>query len=224
MFQSRQLQDILFICIMISLCRAFRYHRNGPRTLTSKLFSSTASLGESKGFLAVHVRGKIVDSYGASFYRNTLANAKSSVLEPGISRFDVLRSIGDPNNFLLIEVYNSKTGPDEHKLTKHYNSWRDAVAPMMAEPRSAVKYTTIFPSPSNWLTDKAAGDIKIESYSDTLPWQADPHGGQANGGSMLAVIVDIEVKPGAEMAFIEATIQNCENSIKEVKSYNCGHS
>ena len=32
-----------------------------------------------------------------------------------------------------------------HKQTAHYAKWRDAVASMMAEPRSSVKYNAVFP-------------------------------------------------------------------------------
>ena len=32
---------------------------------------------------------------------------------------------------------------------------------------------------------------------------------------MLAVVVDIEVAKGSEALFIDATIENCQNSLKE---------
>ena len=126
---------------MISLCKALRSHRSTLTGCARKLFSSMNIAESAKGgYLAVHVRGKIFEGLSIPFYQQTLDNAKSSIFEPGISRFDVLRNIEDPNDFLLIEVYNSQTGPDEHKLTKHYNSWRDAVAPMMAQPRSSLQH------------------------------------------------------------------------------------
>ena len=40
--------------------------------------------------------------------------------------------------------------PAAHKETKHYLAWRDAVASMMAEPRTSVKFTNLFPSDSEW--------------------------------------------------------------------------
>ena len=65
--------------------------------------------------------------------------ADRSVQEPGIARFDVIQQLDDPTRFVLVEVYRSSTDPMEHKKTTHYQAWRDAVAEMMAEPRSSVK-------------------------------------------------------------------------------------
>jgi autoinducer 2-degrading protein len=51
---------------------------------------------------------------------------------------------------VLVEVYRSSGDPGEHKKTTHYQTWRDTVAEMMAEPRSSVKYDHIFPDDSSW--------------------------------------------------------------------------
>ena len=44
--------------------------------------------------------------------------------------------------------------PDEapagHKKTEHYRRWRDTVEEMMAEPRSNVKYDSVFPEEADW--------------------------------------------------------------------------
>jgi hypothetical protein len=53
-------------------------------------------------------------------------------------------------NTALIEVYRTPDDPAEHKKTAHYQAWRDAVAEMMAEPRSSVKYANIFPNDKGW--------------------------------------------------------------------------
>jgi alcohol dehydrogenase class IV/quinol monooxygenase YgiN len=181
----------------------------------------------ASGYLAVHVKGKITPGHGDcdKFYQNSLQNARNSVLETGISRFDVLNRIDDVNEFLLIEVYNTATGPDEHKQTAHYNSWRDGVASLMAQPRAATKYSTIFPPLSNWKTDAAASNIDTEAaYMKALPWNYEPFtslsssksaGTSPSASSMLAVVVDVEVTEGSEAAFIEATLANCKCSIKE---------
>eukprot|EP01041_Mallomonas_annulata_P006533 gene6533-13227_t len=165
--------------------------------------------------LAVHVKGSITTGSSNLFYENTLLNAKSSVLEKGISRFDVLRSVDDSDEFLLIEVYNNPSGPDEHKKTSHYNSWREEVAPIMARPRSAVKYNTIFPPMSEWKTDSSASAIDISSYMSKLPWDKPSSSNLYSDGSMFAVIVNIQVTSGSESKFIEATLKNCKASLKE---------
>lgn len=89
----------------------------------------------------VHVKPDAVDD----FKRASLANARESVKEPGIARFDVLQQQDDPTRFLLVEIYRTAEGPAAHKETKHYQVWRDTVAPMMAEPRSSIKFANVFP-------------------------------------------------------------------------------
>jgi (4S)-4-hydroxy-5-phosphonooxypentane-2,3-dione isomerase len=72
------------------------------------------------------------------------------VQEPGIARFDVIQQQDDPTRFVLVEVYRSPEAAAAHKETAHYARWRDTVAPMMAEPRSSVKYNNAFPGDQGW--------------------------------------------------------------------------
>jgi autoinducer 2-degrading protein len=88
-----------------------------------------------------HVKPEYVDTFRAACREN----ASHSVREPGVARFDVLQEEGDPTRFLLIEVYRDPTAPAAHKGTVHYLRWKDAVAGMMAEPRSSVRYDWIQP-------------------------------------------------------------------------------
>jgi quinol monooxygenase YgiN len=85
-----------------------------------------------------------------AFRLATIENARQSVREPGIARFDVVQRIDDPNRFVLVEVYRDAEAPARHKETAHYAKWRDAVAPMMAEPRTSEKYTNVFPDEAGW--------------------------------------------------------------------------
>ena len=89
----------------------------------------------------VHVKPECVEAFKAA----TLENARQSVREPGIARFDVVQQADDPTRFVLVEVYRTPDAPAAHKETKHYQVWRDAVAPMMAEPRTSVKFANVFP-------------------------------------------------------------------------------
>jgi hypothetical protein len=59
------------------------------------------------------------------------------VRESGVARFDVIQQLDDLTRFVLVEVCHSSDDPAEHKKTAHYQTWRDTVAEMMAEPRSA---------------------------------------------------------------------------------------
>ena len=94
----------------------------------------------------VHVKPDAVDAFRAA----TVANARASVQEPGIARFDVVQTADDPTRFVLVEVYRTPEAPGAHKETAHYKTWRDAVADLMAEPRTSVKYTNVFPADSAW--------------------------------------------------------------------------
>jgi len=89
----------------------------------------------------VHVKPESVEE----FSRATVENARASVQEPGIVRFDLVRQQDDATRFVLIEIYRDAEAAAAHKLTAHYAKWRDVVAPMMAEPRSSVKYNAILP-------------------------------------------------------------------------------
>jgi (4S)-4-hydroxy-5-phosphonooxypentane-2,3-dione isomerase len=94
----------------------------------------------------VHVKSESIDA----FKKASLSNAQESVQEPGIARFDVIQDQADPCHFVLIEVYRTVDDPARHKQTAHYQTWRDAVAEMMAQPRSAVKFDSCFPDDQGW--------------------------------------------------------------------------
>jgi quinol monooxygenase YgiN len=94
----------------------------------------------------VHVKPEFLDA----FKEATIENARNSVQEPGIARFDVIQQMDDPTRFVLVEVYRTNADPGKHKETAHYAKWRDTVAEMMAEPRSSVKYDNVFPDDEGW--------------------------------------------------------------------------
>ena len=62
----------------------------------------------------------------------------------------MLQDATDATRFLLVEVYRNVEATVAHKETAHYQAWRDRVAPMMAEPRSSVKYQNLFPDDTGW--------------------------------------------------------------------------
>jgi (4S)-4-hydroxy-5-phosphonooxypentane-2,3-dione isomerase len=95
--------------------------------------------------LVVHVHVRVKPESLEAFKRATLENAQASVQEPGIARFDVMQQQDDPTRFVLTEAYRTSDAPAKHKETAHYAKWRDTVAPMMAEARSSVKFTNLFP-------------------------------------------------------------------------------
>ena len=100
--------------------------------------------------LSVHVHVHVKPESVADFRQATIENARSSFQEPGIARFDVVEQQDDATRFVLIEGYRTPDAQAAHRETAHYARWRDAVAPMMAEPRQSVKYNAVFPDPQGW--------------------------------------------------------------------------
>ena len=94
----------------------------------------------------VHVKNDQIEAFKVA----TIENARSSLEEPGIARFDVVRQRDDPTRFVLVEAYHTPDDPARHKETAHYQKWRDTVADMMAEPRSSIKCDNIFPDEPGW--------------------------------------------------------------------------
>jgi autoinducer 2-degrading protein len=100
--------------------------------------------------LIVHVHVHVKPEFIAAFRDASLENARQSVQESGIARFDVMQQSDDRSRFVLVEVYRTAAAPGAHKETAHYAKWRDTVADMMAEPRSSVKYENLFPADEGW--------------------------------------------------------------------------
>jgi len=103
-----------------------------------------------ESLVIVHVHVQVKPDAVEAFRAATLDNARTSVKEPGIARFDVVQSVEDPTRFVLVEVYRSPEAPAAHKETAHYQRWRDAVADLMAEPRTPARYVNVFPDDRGW--------------------------------------------------------------------------
>lgn len=87
-----------------------------------------------------HVKAEYVEAFKAA----CVDNASNSNREPGIARFDVIQQADDPTRFVLYEAYRTTDGQARHRETAHYARWRDTVVDMMAEPRTPVKFESIF--------------------------------------------------------------------------------
>lgn len=98
----------------------------------------------------VHVFIHVKTGQVENFKTATIANARESLKEPGIARFDCIQQQDDPTRFVLVEVYRTADDPARHKETLHYQTWRDTVADMMAEPRTSIKYSNVFPDEKGW--------------------------------------------------------------------------
>ena len=95
-----------------------------------------------------HVKPEFVDAFRAA----CIENARNSVREPGIARFDVVQQQDDPTRFVLVEVYRTPDDPVQHRDTAHYKAWAQIVAEqdMLAEPRGKLVYGNVFPDDVGW--------------------------------------------------------------------------
>lgn len=94
----------------------------------------------------VHVKPDQIEAFKAA----TLENARNSLKEPGIARFDVIQQADDPTRFVLVEVYRTADDLARHKETVHYNRWRETIEPILAEPRTRTVYANVFPDEEDW--------------------------------------------------------------------------
>jgi (4S)-4-hydroxy-5-phosphonooxypentane-2,3-dione isomerase len=94
----------------------------------------------------VHVKPDQVEAFKAA----SVENARQSVQEAGIARFDVLQQQSEPTLFVLVEAYRTPADLDRHKQTAHYQTWREVVGPMMAEARNGVLFDNVYPEEAGW--------------------------------------------------------------------------
>jgi quinol monooxygenase YgiN len=100
----------------------------------------------------IHVHVHVQPDGVEAFLAATLVNASNSLREPGIARFDIIQQQDDPTRFVLVEAYRTTDAIAAHKETAHYAAWRDAVAPLMAAPRSSVRLANVFPADDEYGT------------------------------------------------------------------------
>ena len=125
----------------MSLC-LFMFH--------ARIHTIVIMLQVSCFFDICHVHVHVKEGCEEAFCAASLENARNSVQEPGVARFDVCQQNDAPTRFVLVEVYRDDEAPVAHKETAHYQTWRDTVADMMAEPRQAVKFSNCFPNDDDW--------------------------------------------------------------------------
>ena len=74
-----------------------------------------------------------------------LLSSATPLQEPGNLRFDLLQDPEEPTKFIFYEMYETEEAVAAHKQTAHYQTWRDTVADMMAQPRKGQKMTVHAP-------------------------------------------------------------------------------
>ena len=103
----------------------------------------------------VQVYAQVKLEHVDAFREASVENARESLKEPGVARFDLVQEVDDPTRFALLEVYRSEADTAKHKETPHYAKWRDTVESMLAEPRSRTRYRNLAPDDPGWETPGA---------------------------------------------------------------------
>src|SRR3569833_2498961 len=118
--------------------------RMGP-IQQDRLWSRAGRMMDHKNDMyIVHVHIQVKPGTEEAFMAACLENARNSVQEAGVARFDVLRDTADPARFVLMEAYRNVAANAKHKETAHYAKWRDTVEDMMVTPRTRAMYDNLF--------------------------------------------------------------------------------
>ena len=96
--------------------------------------------------LVAHIHIHIKPEFVQAFIDATIENARNSVQEPGVARFDFFQLNDDPTRFILNEVYRHPDAPTAHRASAHYKKWFETVKDMMAEERARSLMTNLFPA------------------------------------------------------------------------------
>ena len=80
-----------------------------------------------------------------TFLIEVCANARESLKEPGVRRFEVLQHSDYPDKFMLYEVYENSEALEAHRKTPQFKRWQDYGVPLLAVPRERVLYKPVFP-------------------------------------------------------------------------------
>jgi autoinducer 2-degrading protein len=96
--------------------------------------------------ISIRVKPECIEAFQAA----SIENARGSLREPGVVRFDFLQDKDDPAHFVLYEVYHTPEDPASHRQTAHYQAWAEAVADMMSEPRTRAFFANVHPPDAEW--------------------------------------------------------------------------
>ena len=85
----------------------------------------------------------IKPNYIEKFKEIVSINVRNSRKEEGIISFDVIQSVDDPTEFVLIEIYKNPEAQIGHRQTEHYKAFKAAVADLQNKPYKVGSFHTI---------------------------------------------------------------------------------
>lgn len=94
----------------------------------------------------MHINIRVKPEFVEEFKQVCVENAKQSIKEPLIKRFDVLQQADDPTHFILVEAYADESGIEAHRKTAHYNKWKAEAERMLDGERTRMKFNPVWPA------------------------------------------------------------------------------
>ena len=94
-----------------------------------------------------YIRSDQAEAYKAA----TLENARNTILEPGVIRFDVFQDASDPTHFSLLEVYEDLAARDTHLQTEHFLKWKDIYLQTQERRGNGDEFNALFPDEKMWV-------------------------------------------------------------------------
>ncbi len=93
-----------------------------------------------------YIKPELIEEYKAA----TLENARKTVLEPGVIRFDVFQDATNPAHFSLFEVYRDTAARDAHLQTDHFLKWKDVYLQTQERKGNGDEFNALFPDENSW--------------------------------------------------------------------------
>jgi quinol monooxygenase YgiN len=170
-------------------------------------------------YLAVHRKGVLTEGSSDVFYKATLECASKVMSEPDIARLDLLRSVVNEDEFLIIEVFKDRrSGTVDFKhAQQYYEDWRAVAEPLMAAPPASSSYTPLFPTSVMWDTSKTCSVENVAVYQTQRPWSGQPLEQSPDGsqGGMLASLYEITVPKRSEDKLVTDALRWCRTAVKD---------
>ncbi len=93
-----------------------------------------------------YIKPEMVEAYKAA----TLENARKTIAEPGIVRFDVFQDAEDPTHFSLLEIYRDEAAREAHLQTGHFKAWAEVYYATRERVGNGNEFTALFPDEKEW--------------------------------------------------------------------------
>jgi len=93
-----------------------------------------------------YIKPEMIEAYKAA----SIENARQTVLEAGILRFEVFQDVKDPGHFSLLEVYRDLQAREYHLQTAHFLQWKEVALQAFDHRGQGEEYNPIFPAAEVW--------------------------------------------------------------------------